>query len=371
MGGVWVVAWRMVRFHGVALVTRRPGIAALAFAVMAGSACAPLGFGGECGGNEVIANFEQVGDLVVAANVQSSDVVVGTIDEIELDGWEARVTMCLQPDEKISSDARAVIRTTSLLGEKFVDLQARSPGPPYLEDGDVLTVDDTGKANELEDVFAQLAAILGSGNLEELNRFTAAQARILKDNAQDFRKVLRELADFTGVLHARRDEIGAAIDSLGAVSQTAVGDARVLEDFLSSFAGASGVLADQRQGLEDLLQALDEFTRVSVTLLGQTERGLNRQLTDLRPILRTAVNNSEDLIATLRTLATFTQWWPESMPGDYLQLDVCQAEPEYFGQGLTCPQSDQGGAGASSSLVPQAPGGAIELIMKQPLKGRG
>ena len=349
---------------------RRPATALVACLFASASACAPLGFETDCNGNQVIANFEQVGDLVVAANVQSTDVVVGTVQAIELDGWEAKVTMCLRPEEKISADARAFIRTTSLLGEKFVDLQARTPGPPFLEDGAVLTIEETGKANELEDVFAQLAAILGGGNLEELNRFTASQARILRNNAKDFRRVLRELADFTDVLNGRRDDIGAAIDSLSSVSRTAVDDARVLEEFLSSFAGASGVLADQQQGLENLLESLDEFTRISITLLEQTKGGLESQVSDLRPILRTAVNNSENLIATLRTLATFTMWWPETMPGDYLQLDVCQAEPEYFGQGVTCPQSDQGGAGPSSSLVPQAPGGAIEQIMRRPLERR-
>ena len=48
-------------------------------------------------GLEIIGNFEQVGDLVENANVQSSDVKIGTIQKIELDGWEAQVTMCLEP----------------------------------------------------------------------------------------------------------------------------------------------------------------------------------------------------------------------------------------------------------------------------------
>ena len=36
------------------------------------------------------------------------------------------------------SDVEAVVRTTSLLGEKFIDLQADTQGPPYLADGDTL-----------------------------------------------------------------------------------------------------------------------------------------------------------------------------------------------------------------------------------------
>ncbi|MDQ4124967.1 MAG: MCE family protein, partial [Actinomycetota bacterium] len=241
-----------------------------AFVALAGllaTSCAALGYAGKCGGTSVIANFEQVGDLVEAANVQSSDVVIGTVSKIELKGWDAAVTMCLDKDEQIPADVEARIRTTSLLGEKFVDLRPRTEGPPYLEDGAVLGTEDTGKATELEDVFAELAGILGSGNLEDLNRFTASQAEILRDNAGELRTVLAELREFTDTLATRKDDIGAAIDSLDNVARAVVDEQGVLKRFLDSFADSSGVLADQKGSLNDLLYSLDRFTRISVQLL--------------------------------------------------------------------------------------------------------
>ena len=123
---------------------------------LASTSCAALGLTGGCDGTELIANFEQIGDLVEAANVQSSDVKIGSTTEIELDesDWHAQVTMCIQPGERIPTDVEAIVRTTSLLGEKFIDLSSPSLGGPYLEDGAVLDVDQTSKATELEDVFA-------------------------------------------------------------------------------------------------------------------------------------------------------------------------------------------------------------------------
>ncbi len=336
------------------------------------SSCAALGYPGRCGGTQVIANFDQVGDLVEAANVQSSDVIIGAVEKIELKGWEAAVTLCLDEGERIPEDVQAVIRTTSLLGEKFVDLRPQSEGPPFLEDGAVIGIEDTSKATELEDVFAQLATILGAGNLEDLNRFTAAQADILRDNAGELRTVLAELHEFTDTLATRKDDIAGAIDSLDAVARTIVADQGILERFLDSFAGSSGVLADQKTSLQDLLFSLDRFTQISVRLLEQTEAGLNEQFAKLRPILRTVVENSDLVRETLQTLAVFAQWFPESMPGDYLQLDVCQAVPESYGQGTTCPQNDQiddpdlrapGGDGSSGAS------NSIELILRRPLEG--
>lgn len=343
--------------------------ALLVAAALTASSCAALGFAGDCEGTRVIANFEEVGDLVEAANVQSSDVVIGTVQKIELKGWDAAVTMCVNEGEQVPADVRAVVRTTSLLGEKFVDLRPQSEGPPFLEDGTVIDVEDTGKATELEDVFAQLASILGSGNLEDLNKFTASQADILRDNASELRTVLAELKEFTDTLAVRKDDIAGAIDSLDAVARTVVAEQGILKRFLESFAGSSGVLADQKTSLHDLLFSLDRFTRISVRLLEATEAGLDRQFRELRPVLRTVVANSSRVRETLQTLAVFSQWFPESMPGDYLQLDVCQALPESYGQGTTCPQAE-GVDDPSGRSLTSGDGDApsdLEQILRRPL----
>jgi phospholipid/cholesterol/gamma-HCH transport system substrate-binding protein len=350
------------------------------------TSCAALGMSGDCSGTEVIGYFEQVGDLVEAANVQSSDVIVGTIQEIELDqeNWLAEVTMCVDSDERVGADVEAVIRTTSLLGEKFVDLQPRSPGPPFLADGTIIEVEDTSKATELEDVFAQLGTILGSGNLEDLNAFTGAQAKIFRNHADDLKEVLSRLRDFTDVLVSRKGDIAASIDSFDNVSRTILNSSSTLESFLESFGDASGVLADQKEGLQHLLRSLQRFSDVSLRLLDATEEGLAKQFEDLRPVLRTAIENSGNIEKTLVTLATFSDWFPETMPGDYLQLDVCQAL-ETHTQGTTCPQSDQnddprasgalgapdsGADGSEETEVPSPfPTTDLETILERPLGG--
>ena len=331
--------------------------------------CAVLGFAQKCEGLQIIGNFEQVGDLVENANVQSSDVRIGTIQKIELDGWEAQVTMCLDAGEEIPADSLAIVRTTSLLGEKFIDLQAQSEAAPFLEDGDILDSDQTGKATELEEVFAKLAGILGTGNLEQLNRFTSAQASILRDHSDELRSVIVDLREFTDILADRKLQIAGAVDNLDSVAQTLLDQTPVLEGFLESFADASGVLANQKDGLRTLLFSLDRFTQVAVRLLQQTESDINSQFADLRPILRTLVANSGNVRATLKTLATFLRYFPESMPGDYLQLDVCQANEGEFGEGTTCPQSDKVDDPSALASSASTPRNGTEMIMLQPLRG--
>ena len=341
------------------------------------TSCAALGLTGDCGGTELIAEFEQVGDLVEAGNVQSADVKIGSVTEIELDesDWHAQVTMCLNEGEQIPEDSEAIVRTTSLLGEKFVDLHPNSVGAPYFEDGDIINVENTSKATELEDVFAALAQILGTGNLEEINRFTAAQAKILGENSTELREVLGRLRQFTDTLVNRKGDIASSLDSLDDVSRFALTNTNTLQRFLDSFGEASGVLADQKEGLQHLLVSLDEFTEVSIRLLDATDEGLTDQFGKLRPVLRTVVANSDNLAKALQTLATFSDWFPETMPGDYLQLDVCQAL-ETTTQGTSCPQSDRNDDESASKATADgndsagSSGGDLETILRVPLGGR-
>lgn len=346
-------------------------VAACVVVAATATSCALAGLTGSCGGTEIIGKFAQVGDLVPNSNVQSSDVVVGSVKDIELDGWNAKVTMCIDPGEKIPADVKAQVRTTSLLGEKFVDLQPQSDGPPFLEDGTILGLDQTGKSVELEEVFSRLSTILGNGDLEQLNHFTSSQAKILEGHVADLRTVLSRLRRFTDTLNGRRGEIAQSIDNLDTVARTLLGDSPVLTRFLKTFASSSTVLADQKDELNDLLLALDHFSNVSVQLLNATESGLNQQFAKLRPVLRTVVNNSQNLSDTLTTLATFSQWFPESMPGDYLQLDVCQAGPNDFGQGVTCPQSDQNDDPGTAGSTSRPARNDLDLILQQPLRGNG
>lgn len=334
------------------------------------SSCAVVFGAGSCGGIEIIARFDQVGDLVENSTVQSGDVEIGSVTKIALDkqNWVANVTMCLNADENMSTDIEAVVRTTSLLGEKFIDLRPLSDGPPFLEDGHVIETAETSKATELEDVFARLASVLGTGNLEQINRFTTAQANILRDHAGDLRAVLGRLNDFTGTLASRQDQIAGAVDNLDLVARTVLDDSDVLERFLESFADSSAVLADQKEALQNLLVSLDEFTLVSVSLLDATEDDLDRQFSDLRPVLRTLVANSRNVADTLRTLATFAEWFPETMPGDYLQLDVCQAGEGEFGQGRACPQAIDNDDPASAALSSNRAENPLEFILRAPMR---
>ena len=310
--------------------------AAIAMALVGGS-CLP----GTGQGEEVVAYFVDAGDLVDGATVQVSDVEVGSVTGIDLvlqDGQMlARVTMEVPADERISADGvTALIRQTSLLGEQFVELRSEGTGAPYIGDEPVtIPLEQTDKRVDIETVLEDLSGFIGQGGLEDLNRFTHAQALILENRGDKFNRVINELELFTRVLAERRLDVGAAIDSLADASSTLVSNKQTLDDFLDSLEDANALLAEEGDHFASLFSALQRFGRVNSRFLARHQDNIDRNFRALRPIFRAIASADGELRTDISQLRTFLELFPRSLgggpggngQGDYIQADavLCEA----------------------------------------------
>ncbi len=98
--------------------------------------------------------FDNVSGLEVNAAIQIAGVKVGKVVGITLSqkNERARVTMQIDDDVVIHDEATASIKTSGLIGEKYVSISTAGGDP--LNDGAVIT--DTEPAFVLEDAIGQL-----------------------------------------------------------------------------------------------------------------------------------------------------------------------------------------------------------------------
>jgi phospholipid/cholesterol/gamma-HCH transport system substrate-binding protein len=306
-------------------------VALIAVAASFASACTP----GSGEGEKVVAYFKDVGDLVPAATVQIADVEIGSVTDIELvlqDGeMLAKITMAVPESQKVPAEGvTALVRQTSLLGEQFVELQPQTTGAPYLGDEPVvIPVERTDKRVDIETVLEDVSGFIGGGGLEDLNRFTHAQALILEKRGDRFGAVIEELEKFTRVLAARRLDVGAAIDSLADASKTLASNRQTIDDFLDSLEEANALLADEGDRFGALFTALQRFGAVNARFLARHERNIDRNFRALRPIFRAIASADDELRIDITQLKTFLQLFPKSHgggPGDRGRGDYIQAE---------------------------------------------
>ncbi len=291
---------------------------------------AALAFGsvacGSSGGRTVVAEFADVGDLVTRSNVQQSDAVVGTVRSIELfernDQWIAQVTLVVDEQTRLIEGMRAIVRSTSLLGEKYVDLVAPSGAGTPLGDDAVIGVASTAKAPELEAVFSQLGGILQSGGLEDLAKITTASAAILEGQEDVVGRVLDGTAKLIASLRNQKDALASALDDLAQASGTLEARAGVLDRALDVSDDALGIVAAQRQDLEDLVVQLDRLAAPLGRLTKAYKADVNEQVEILNEVVPKVFEVRSTLEAAVEKLPPFTELFARAAPGDYVQLDV-------------------------------------------------
>lgn len=104
-------------------------------------------------GYTLVAKFSSTAGLRTGANVEIAGVFVGRVTQIDLDSeYYSNVHIRIRDGVKIPDDTGAAIKTSGLIGDKYISL---TPGGSAtdLADGGVLT--DTQSAVDIEDLISK------------------------------------------------------------------------------------------------------------------------------------------------------------------------------------------------------------------------
>ena len=168
--------------------------------------------------------FSDVVDLVPQSLVKVDDVSVGTVTDISVGpAWTAMVSVLVNRDVALPADAQARIRTTSLLGEKFVELSRpqEAPGavsPPRIADGATIPLARTSRAAEVEEVLGALSLLLNGGGIAQIRTISSELNKALTGNEPEIRALLDDLDHLVGALDDRKTEITRALDEINRLS---------------------------------------------------------------------------------------------------------------------------------------------------------
>src|SRR5207237_2967942 len=189
------------------------------------------------GSYTVTATFDDVGDLQKSGSVQVADVRVGKISSISLTpDFRAKVTLSLTKSAHIPKNSEALVRTTSLLGEKFIELRPLGPPTqaPYLSDGD--RVDRTQQAPELEFVADSAIELLGAVNSNSVATLVQTGAEAFGGRGPELQRLIADLSTISATLANRSQAITTIIDNLDRGTQTLAAGTDDLKTLLTNLA---------------------------------------------------------------------------------------------------------------------------------------
>jgi phospholipid/cholesterol/gamma-HCH transport system substrate-binding protein len=275
---------------------------------------------------EVKAEFTDVMNVVPKSPVMVDDVTVGEVIEVDRIGWHAMLTMRIREDVELPDNAIADIRQTSLLGEKYVALEANpaEPSSGRLGDGDEILLAATGRNPEVEEVLAALSFLLSGGGVGQLATISDELNNVMTGRTENLKELLGTLDNVVGTLDAQKGDIIHALESMNNLAATLNAERQTIGDALDVMGPAIAVLADQHAELVSMLKALDELGVVGTRVIGASKDDILSMLRDLKPVLTQLNNAGASLPAGLSLLLSFP--FPEKareiVKGDYANAEI-------------------------------------------------
>ena len=297
--------------------------AAHALAVVAGVLIAAATLSA-CGGSrmKLTAIFDDSGDLVKGHAVQIADVRVGHITSIKLTpDLKAKVSMSVVGGLHVARASTAVLRTTSLLGEKFIELRpddtAQPTKGPFLHSGDQLK---TAEAPEVEFVAEQAIDVLGAVSANDIGTLIDTGAAGFGNRSTELRKLIEDLAAMSATLASRTTQITQIIDGLDHATATLAANKADVAELLGKLATTTTVLAQNRQRTVTALQQLTRLAAVQNEVLDRYSANIDAQIKQVDGILSVAAGQTAEVGSLVDWLNRFTINVPKVIPGDFTQV---------------------------------------------------
>ncbi|WP_067700051.1 MCE family protein [Nocardia jejuensis] len=271
----------------------------------------PLPGGPDVGSHpmKVDIQFADVLDLVPQSAVKVDGVSVGRVDKIKLtpDGWTASVETVLNSDVDLPANARAEVKQTNLLGEKFIQLSApaNDADAARLKDGATIRVENTRTATEVEQVLGALSLLLNGGGVAQLQPIVVELNKALDGRDNKVRSLLEQANTLIGGLDDQVNDITRALDGLDKLSSRVGQQTEQIGKVLDELPQGIKILNEQRPQLIALLAQLDRVGQAGFDVLNHSKDNLITDLSSLRPTLQELGKSADDLVTAFPLIPTY------------------------------------------------------------------
>jgi len=223
-------------------------------------------------GYRVHVYFDNIAGLSTKSRVRIAGVDAGVIEKITLEGNHARVTVRMDPEIVLYSDAVALINATGLLGDKYLAIK---PGKtkPVLREGDVIR--NVRERVGIDEIAVRLTRISESimrltDNLNEIVG-TEVSKQALRDSIRNLKKITEQLS---AAISRNDRKLATALDNINRLAtslQQVIDENSVpLRDTLANIRDFSGSLRDDGP---ELVANIREASASLKEIAGRIERG--------------------------------------------------------------------------------------------------
>jgi phospholipid/cholesterol/gamma-HCH transport system substrate-binding protein len=252
------------------------------------------------------ADFPRAVSLYVGSDVRVLGVPIGKVDSVTPSGTQVIVKMHYDSDVQIPADAKAVIVSPSIVGDRFVQLTPAFSGGQTLADGATLDQKHTAVPLELDQIYSSLdnlSTALGpngankKGALTDLLDTTAAN---FGGQGKKFHQTIENFSRLSGTLADNKDNLFGSVRQLEGFVRTLARNDHTVRGFNQSLAQVSGVLKGDRGDLAASLHNLGIALKQVSGFVKDNRKILGKNIAGLDDVTQVLVKQRSALAETLR-----------------------------------------------------------------------
>ncbi|MGB3304371.1 MlaD family protein [Gordonia sp. (in: high G+C Gram-positive bacteria)] len=302
-------------------------------------------------GYEINAMIPSAAGLVRNAPVMMDDITVGSIGEITIDNWNAKLTLRLNKDAKVPVGSHAMVAMTSVLGSSHIAIvPPEKPTGAYLANGGSLSLPNCPKTGEIaqtdakkvpditsaqtvdpcmypttEQVLSSLSVVLNGGGLSQMGDVVHEMNQVFSGNSETLTKLVPRLNVLVSDLNTQTGNIISAMEGLDRLSATMNAQTPTIQRALVSAPKILQLLVDQRENLTAAMDSVGNLSKTANQVLDASGNDIRAVVPNLRELLDQLAQTGPALSNSLRILLTFPfveELIPTIVKGDYVNSDL-------------------------------------------------
>lgn len=278
-------------------------------------------------GKTYSAYFDEAGGLTTGAPVRVSGAPAGQVQSITLDEKGVLVTFTVADDIRLGDRTEAAIKTTSVLGNKVLDLTTR--GAETLSG--TIPVERTTSPYQLPDALGDLTTTISGLDTDQLSTSLAVLSQTLQDTPDDLRLAVAGVARFSETLNQRDAKLRELLAN-AAKATTVLGERT--DDIVRLISDTNALLAQLRSqsaALDEISTNISQLSRQLAGFIAENKTTLKPALDKLNGVLEILDNRKVQIQESIKGLAAYAMQFGETVAaGPFFNAYLANLVPGQF-----------------------------------------
>ncbi|QNJ93396.1 MCE family protein [Mycolicibacterium fluoranthenivorans] len=264
----------------------------------------------------ITAYFDNTNGLYVGDDVMILGVRVGSVEKVEPQPRDAKVTFVVDSEYKVPADANALIFSPTLVSARAIQLTPAYTSGPTISNDAVIPRERTAVPVEYDDLRAQLEKLTRAlqptqpGGVSTLGAFINTAAGNLRGQGGNIRQALVQVSQAFSILGDHSDDVFGTIKNLNTLVTALKSSTDLMRDLNGNLATVTGLLANDPNeignavsDLNDVLDSAQQFLAENTEAVGTTtdraasiSRTLADSIGDIKQALHIAPNAFQNFV---------------------------------------------------------------------------